>query len=345
MKPSAGLNLFSLKHKIPLSLTFELTYDCPLSCAHCYLSKKEEGKGKYLNTKEAIKILKMFKKAKTMSVAFTGGEPLLRKDLPEICLAAKALNFDFSLYTSLFPATYSILKRLKDCGLKKLEVSLYGEEKEHEAVTRKKGSYRLVLKNLKLAKKLGFKIKLKTPLTGLNPKGPYLVKKMALKNGFSFSADPLLTPKNDGHELPLHVKAKERDIENLVLSENRGLKEILNQNESETAPLCSAGFNTASVNPYGELFPCLQFPYSFGNLRKKDFFSLWNSRRAENFRKKLYLKPKACLNCDLDKYCSFCPGLGYIKGDLSKINRLTCFIALCSKKARAKRPLVFKNKK
>ncbi len=338
MNPSAALNIISIKKRIPLSVTFELTYDCPLSCAHCYLTEKNAKGKKMLTAGQAVRVLEILKKAGAMSAAFTGGEPLLRKDLPEICLAAKKLNIDFSVYTSLVTANYHLLKKLKESGLKKLEVSLYGAQKEHEAVTKTAGTYRLTMKNLELAKALGFKIKLKTPLTGLNPKGPYFVKETALKNGFSFAADPLLSPKNDGNCLPSYVRAKKRDIEKLVMRENRADRPF-DFHSSDKFPLCSAGFNTAAVNPYGELYPCIQFPCSFGNLLKKDFSSLWKSEKAENFRKMLYIRPAKCLDCRLSDYCSYCPGFDYVKRNASKPDEYFCFIALCSRKAMNFRPL------
>lgn len=333
MNPSSELNILSVKKRIPLSVTFELTYDCPLSCVHCYLVEKKTDKKKILKTQQAIRILEMFRKSGVMSIAFTGGEALLRKDLPKICLATKKLNFDFSVYTSLIPANYQMLKMLRESGLNKLEVSLYGHQKEHDRVTKMKGSYSLTMKNLEIAKLLGFKVKLKTPLTRLNPKGPYFVKEIAIKNGFHFSADPLLSPRNDGSNLPSYVKAKKKDIEMLVMTQTRKHSYADLNYCDDKFPLCSAGFNTAAVNPYGQLYPCLQFPYSFGNLLKKDFYFLWKGKKAENFRKMLYLKPKKCLDCHLLSYCSYCPGFDYVRGNISKPSKEFCFMALSTKKA------------
>ncbi|MEW5951129.1 MAG: radical SAM protein [Elusimicrobiota bacterium] len=331
MNPSSRLNYISLKNKIPLSVTFEITYDCPLSCLHCYLpeTKGEKKEKKYLSLKDILKILRMFKKAGTMSVAFTGGEPLLRKDLPQICAAAKKLNMDFTIYTSLICADEETLKNLKKNGLKKMEVSLYGDKKEHEAVTAMKDSYDMTFKNLILAGKLGFKIKLKTPLTGLNPQGPYKVKKIAENLGFSFSADPMLTLRNDGKELPYYVKAEKKDLKRLILSDCFDIAENISPySDKENLPLCSAGFNTAAVNPYGILYPCVQLPYALGDLKKNTFFQIWKSGKAEEIRKKLYIKPKKCINCNLSRYCSHCPGISYLKGNIFKENKQSCQIAL-----------------
>ena len=331
MNSSSRLNYISLINKIPLSVTFEITYDCPLSCLHCYLpeTKGEKKKKKYLSLKNILKILRMLKEAGTMSIAFSGGEPLLRKDLPQICAAAKKLNMDFSVYTSLICTNEEILKNLKKSGLKKLEVSLYGEKKEHEAVTDMKGSYDETFKNLILAKNLGFKIKLKTPLTGVNPEGPYKVKKIAKKLGFSFSADPMLTLRNDGKELPEKIKTKKNDLKKLILSDSFDISEnISSYSEKEYLPLCSAGFNTAAINPYGVVYPCIQLPYALGDLKKNTFLQIWKSGKAEKIRKKLYIKPKKCINCNFSKYCSHCPGISYLKGNIFKENKQSCQIAL-----------------
>jgi MoaA/NifB/PqqE/SkfB family radical SAM enzyme len=50
---------------------------------------------------------------------------------------------------------------------------------------------------------------------------------------------------------------------------------------------CVSPWMAAYIFPDGELRPCLNFDYSFGNVREKRFSELWNSERAIKFRRSL----------------------------------------------------------
>ena len=42
----------------------------------------------------------------------------------------------------------------------------------------------------------------------------------------------------------------------------------------ETLP-CSAGHTACYVSPYGDVYPCVQFPLPTGNVRKSKFLDIW----------------------------------------------------------------------
>lgn len=68
--------------KPPLWLLAELTYRCPLHCAFCsnpvdYTRYREE-----LDTAEWIRVFREARAMGAVQLGFSGGEPLLRDDLP-----------------------------------------------------------------------------------------------------------------------------------------------------------------------------------------------------------------------------------------------------------------------
>lgn len=81
-------------------LKMELTYDCNLSCPHCYnkLRKRKAGV-KLLAVEDYFKILG-FMKGKIDKVRFTGGEALLRKEVFEIAGISKNFGFRNGLNTN-----------------------------------------------------------------------------------------------------------------------------------------------------------------------------------------------------------------------------------------------------
>jgi radical SAM protein with 4Fe4S-binding SPASM domain len=68
---------------------------------------------------------------------------------------------------------------------------------------------------------------------------------------------------------------------------------------SEYAPRCLSPWVCAYVFPDGEVRPCLNCSYSFGNVRKKSFFDIWNSPEARRYRLKLKQEGifPACRRC------------------------------------------------
>ena len=63
---------------------------------------------------------------------------------------------------------------------------------------------------------------------------------------------------------------------------------------------CSAGHTLAYISPYGDVFPCVQFPLPSGNVRRQKFLDIWNhsselnevrSIRAKDLHRVLRLQP------------------------------------------------------
>ena len=86
--------------KAPLWLLAELTYRCPLQCPYCsnpldFARAKEE-----LTTAQWIDVFKQARAMGSVQLGFSGGEPLTRKDLPELIAAARELGFYTNLITS-----------------------------------------------------------------------------------------------------------------------------------------------------------------------------------------------------------------------------------------------------
>lgn len=67
----------------------------------------------------------------------------------------------------------------------------------------------------------------------------------------------------------------------------------------ESSARCVSPWMTAYIFPDGELRPCLNFDYSFGNIRTHPFLQVWNSERAITFRNTLreHRAFPACMRC------------------------------------------------
>ena len=206
--PSAKLNALTLERNIPVLVTAELTRRCPLSCLHCYLpeTRGRAPAGRELTTAQWKDILGQLADAGGLYLVFTGGEPLLRPDLAELCRCAKKLNFDVRIFSTGLGLTAELASGLKKAGVSAFEISFYGRQAKHDSVTGLNGSFKRSLAAARLLKKTGVKVKLKMPLMRINFGEAAWLKKLAKREGFEVSFDPVITPANDGNASALSLR-------------------------------------------------------------------------------------------------------------------------------------------
>jgi pyrroloquinoline quinone biosynthesis protein E len=109
----------------PYTLIAELTYRCPLRCLYCsnpvhYAAQPE------LDTAAWLQLFSEAEALGVMQVHFTGGEPLLRPDLPALIEHAHGLGLYTSLITSAIGLSREHLLRLAQCGLDHVQISIQG---------------------------------------------------------------------------------------------------------------------------------------------------------------------------------------------------------------------------
>ena len=116
----------------PSTLIAELSYQCPLHCPYCS-NPLDIGADAYRQELETEHWIRAFEEARALGVlqlALTGGEPMLRRDLVELCAGAR----DAGLYSSLITAgtlfTRERAKALKAAGLDHVQISIQSPDAE-----------------------------------------------------------------------------------------------------------------------------------------------------------------------------------------------------------------------
>lgn len=99
---------------------FELNTTCNLSCSWCHT---KDGKPEMLKTQEVLSTLELLKKWGVKGVIFSGGEPLLRRDIFEIIKKAHDLDLDCDLCTNGTLVTPQIAAQLSEY-LSEVSISL-----------------------------------------------------------------------------------------------------------------------------------------------------------------------------------------------------------------------------
>jgi radical SAM protein with 4Fe4S-binding SPASM domain len=127
-------------------LDVELTERCNNDCIHCCINLPENdpaASSRELTTTEWQDILRQAADLGMLKVRFTGGEPLLRGDFPDLYLYARRLGLRVLLFTNARLITPQIADLLAHIPpLERIEITVYGmSTRSYEAVTRVPGSY------------------------------------------------------------------------------------------------------------------------------------------------------------------------------------------------------------
>jgi PqqA peptide cyclase len=116
----------------PFTLIAELSYQCPLHCPYCS-NPVDIGHPRYrheLTTDDWVRTFDQARGLGVLQLALTGGEPMLRRDLVELCAGAR----DAGLYSSLITAgtlfTRERAEALKAAGLDHVQISIQSPNRE-----------------------------------------------------------------------------------------------------------------------------------------------------------------------------------------------------------------------
>ena len=155
------------KSRVPISVQFELTYDCNNHCTFCY-NHGDEGRSS-LDTVDVEHILKDVASSGVLTVNFNGGEPLLRSDFLDIASYAKKLDLDIHLNTN---ATLIQSKKLaKDIAQLFPAVCvtiLSGKEDTHDNLSGRSGALKEVSSAIKVLQENGVYVAVNVMLSNVN---------------------------------------------------------------------------------------------------------------------------------------------------------------------------------
>jgi radical SAM protein with 4Fe4S-binding SPASM domain len=266
----------------------------------------------------------------------SGGEIFMRKDLFEIVAYARKLQFSVKLKTNGVMVKKAKAERLAAMGIEDVQISLYSHKPEvHDAITLLPNSFKRTIEGAKLLQDAGIKVTFANVLMTHNQDDYRGVQDLAQGMGIGYTVDATITPMMDGDPtiLSLNIDAarlREVYTDPLLLGER-----VQDFNAEPTGPMplaeayetlpCSAGHNACYVSPYGEVFPCVQFPYEVGNIRKQKFIDIWrDSPQLKEVRAIRVGDVQGCSSCVHGGSCTRCPGLAYLEGNMAGPSTQDC---------------------
>ncbi len=309
---------------VPISVQLDLTYRCNERCIHCYLDHDDHGE---MNTAEILDLLEQMAAAGVFFLTISGGEILMRRDFFEILEYARKLMFCVKLKTNGVMIREEQAERLARAAIDSVQISIYSHRPEvHDAITKLPGSLKRSVEAAKLLRKHGVRVFFADVLMKQNAADYHGVRELARETDAIFHLDPTVTPMMDGDRgvLELNVDAKAlREVfedEGLVGDATEFCAPptgpLAHEDAMETLP-CSAGHTACYVSPYGDVYPCVQFPLPTGNVRKSKFLDIWKHSPEMNEVRSITLGDlPTCSTCSHGGSCTRCPGLAYMEGNM-----------------------------
>jgi len=324
------MNEKALALGIPLSVHLDLTYRCNERCIHCYLDHDDHGE---MNTAEIEDVLTQLAEASVFFLTFSGGEVLLRHDFFHLVEYARRRLFNLKIKTNGVMIGNKEAQRLRELGVEQVQISVYSHRPEvHDAITKLPGSLKRTVAAIRRLKLHGLKVTIANVLMTANSFDNAGVIALANELGAFYTVDPTITPKIDGGLSPLALRIPGHELHRVF----RDPQLVPNVEEFCAPPPepgedvmdgypCSAGHTACYISPYGDVFPCVQFPLPTGNVRRQKFLDIW--RRSPQMADVRSIRTKdlvTCSSCAHAGTCTRCPGLAYLEGNMRGPSTADC---------------------
>jgi radical SAM protein with 4Fe4S-binding SPASM domain len=312
----------ALKHNIPLGVQLDLTYRCNERCIHCYLDHDDHGE---MSTAEIKDVLDQMADAGVFFLTLSGGEILMRRDFFEILEHARARTFCIKLKTNAVLIRRKEAERIRALGVESVQISVYSHRPEvHDAVTKMPGSFRQSIEAARLLRSVGLHVTFANVLMNQNAEDYRGVRALANEVGAQCTLDPTITPMMDGDRSVLSLNVDEEALRQVFrdgglvgnVEEFCAAPPKVGEEDLDSLP-CSAGHTSCYVSPYGDVYPCVQFPLPCGNVRQSKFADIWKeSPQFQEVRSITLRDMPSCSQCVHGATCTRCPGLAYLEGNM-----------------------------
>ena len=163
--PSHLLQFSSDKRPV---VVWNITRRCNLKCLHCYAHARNIPFDNELTTMEGKKLIDDLARFGVPVLLISGGEPLVRKDLPELAAYAVGKGMRAVISTNGTLITPQMADTLKKIGLSYVGISLDGMEEINDRFRGVKGAFKSALKGIENCKKAGIKVGLRFTINKIN---------------------------------------------------------------------------------------------------------------------------------------------------------------------------------
>ncbi len=149
-------------------VVWNCTRQCNLSCIHCYASADNSRSPEEMDTAAGKAFIRDLADFGVPVILFSGGEPLLRKDLFELASLARELGVRVALSTNGTRITNVVAREISNVGFAEVGISLDGIGLNNDRFRGKNGAYRAALEGIRSCVSLGLRVSLRLTITRFN---------------------------------------------------------------------------------------------------------------------------------------------------------------------------------
>lgn len=299
-------------NKNGVRVLWEITKNCNMNCLSCMAKKKA---GNELSTSECKKIISQMPEMNIQKVLFSGGEPLMRRDIFELIKETIQQGIHTVLCTNATPINEEVVAKLKNTGLRDLNIGLDGSTKESYRKIRQNDSFEKVINAIKLLKKEDFELDLTCVASKANANEVGKVIDLAFELGANSITINNLFMKDNAIKNWDKLKMNYNDyakVVNTVLEKRKDYKKklpIRTLRLIKTSPLepCGAAKSVAFIDPSGRMYPCSLLVNNSNlnnDLRTERIQNIFDSKYFNEVRNNIR-NPKICTSCNKRDECGF----------------------------------------
>lgn len=326
----------------PLFTVWNITQACNLTCKHCYQDAKHKPLADELTTDEKLDLLDQMAAEYVPFVAFAGGEPLIARDLWEVLAHCQKRGMHVTIATNGMLLTPEMCARLKEAGVKYVEVSIDSiVPEEHDEFRGMQGAWARSIQGIRNSVATGIRTGIATCFTRETVHTVDDVVKFALDLGCKTFAHFNFIPVGRGKEIMHHdMTPGQRELlmrrlqhhlaegkisvistapqfgrSCIVYGSDEGVFATGHAGKGEgrkTMVLsryiggCGAGRCYCSIQPNGIINACVYIPSEeVGDIRREGFSNIWTNAL---FRTLMDRDDRGdhCGVCDYKHYCGGC---------------------------------------
>jgi radical SAM protein with 4Fe4S-binding SPASM domain len=308
---------FTYQYSAPLRMDLALTFKCQNDCVHCYAGGPHETSE--VNTSQWKEVIDRLNQIGIFILTFTGGEPTLRDDLPELLQYAQNRGIVTGLITNgrrLKDKEY--VKTLEKAGLDFVQVTLESHKPQiHDLMTGVEGSWKETVVGIKNAVRSQIYVTTNTTLSKHNaPEFLRTIDYIQELGVAAFGCNSLIYSGKANavsQEFALPVEELEP-----LLTKIRDKAQQLNLKFLWYTPTqycrfdpvqlglgvksCTAAMINMCTGPNGDAYPCQSYFESLGNILVNSWEQIWNHPLAVKIRNREYVEPK-CKDCPQLQVC------------------------------------------
>ncbi len=321
-------------------MVWNVTSRCNLRCVHCYASASQASPE--LDTGEGLEIVRQLADYGSPVVLFSGGEPLMRADLPQLIEAAVKSGMRAVISTNGTLIDRDASLRLADLGLSYVGVSLDGLPAVNDAFRGMEGAFDAALRGIYNAMHAGIKVGLRFTMNRRNIGELPKIFDLLQQEGIPRICFYHLVYTGRGKELMAEdlTHPQKREVLDLIMDRTRSLiegghpVEVLTVDNHADGPYLylrlqregspraeaalellkmnagnSSGLGIGCINWDGEVYPDQFWRHQrLGSLRERPFAEIWDNPDNEFLMKLKNKKDHVTGRCRDCRWLTVCAG-------------------------------------